>query len=154
MSLRQRALEEREKYLFAQGQAGGSAAGFRDWFDKAMALEEFAARQALDAVADRAWEAQPRKRGPDLFSLAGAPLPEAITRRALVSSEDGDDFEKVHQSFATVQDLLDDATIKEHNADRVVDAAAERRRQAETARRRAKGDLSMFLKDLADVHAV
>jgi hypothetical protein len=62
----------------------------------------------------------PRKKGPDLFSIAGYTIPEHLTRYASgfyspeddAEEEDEEAYEKVDHDFATVNDLYDDATIK------------------------------------------
>lgn len=145
---------ERKRYLEMCGTKGGSAAGFRDWIrDRS---SEDARLFPLDAMRDEAatkvWNEQPRDQGPDLFTLEGDAVPEFLTRpsRDAASGEDDAGFEKVDQKFATINDLFEDALIKMRKAAQASAASERRMQQADEARRRAGGDMSAFLRDIAD----
>jgi hypothetical protein len=154
-----------EKKLYLEGAQtnGGTAEGFRNRIRRQYEEEplKFNSRvlDALMEAATKKWQAPPRKKGPDLFSIGGLIIPETLTRPSrgvILSGEDleGDDeeelFEKIDHNFATVNDLFEDATIKLRKAAQA-GTAAERRMQAyDEARRRARKNMSAFLKDLAD----
>jgi hypothetical protein len=153
---------EKDRYLQARKEQGGTAEGFRqhclkEYKDDPVKFEKLKGEAFLEAVTKQ-WEAQPRKHGPDLFDISGQTVPKYLTRSRPTTFADGDDiesgdedkFEKVHFKYATVQDLYADATIKMRNAMRA-GAAAERLMQAaDEARRRARGKMDALLRDLAD----
>lgn len=148
---------EKEEYLEEQGTEGGTAKGFRDRIIARYGEVPDKYIEALAAVADGGWREQPRKVGPDLFSIAKMTIPEYLTRSkqhyvsaADLELEDQDEFEQVKHVYATVNDLIDDSHIKLRKAGQAAAAAEVRAKQADEARRRARGDLSKFLKDLAD----
>jgi hypothetical protein len=151
-------LRERAEYIDRCGEAGGTAAGFREYIKHRAAADPriFPVDALRDAAATKAWEAQPRKRGPDLFSINGVVIPEFLTRpkagfiAGLDDEADDDPYEKVGAAYATVNDLREDANIKMRNAIRVSAAAQERVQQADEAVRRARGALHLRIFDLAD----
>jgi hypothetical protein len=152
---------EKSRYLEGRKTEGGTAQGFRAriraQYSRDPTKFEKLVLDALMEATTKTWQAQPRKRGTDLFSIAGIAIPEFLTRP---SSEyvDGDDieddveskFEKVHHRFATVNDLYEDATIKMRKAAQSSAAAESEMRVADEARRRAKGKTSALLCELAD----
>lgn len=148
---------ERAVYLQNCGVTGGSAIGFRKWIeDRAKEDPRLFPYDGLrDEAATKTWQAQPRKSGPDLFSINGIHIPEFLTRpvKGYVEGDDLEDidlFEKVAARFATVADLIDDANIKLRNAAKASAAAEVEARTADEARRRARGDVARFLRDLKD----
>lgn len=159
-SLRELLQFEKTRYLLGRKEEGGTAEGFRqrirrqygrhpDKFD-ALVLD------ALMEAATKNWEAQPRKHGPDLFSVSGETIPEYLTRPALyVTGEDietGDEvrFEKVHQKYATANDYREDALIKMRKAAQSSAAAERQMRAVDEVFRRAKGKGNTPLQDIAD----
>lgn len=144
----------KSEYLIGCGTAGGTAAGFRDFVRRACESDPriFPVDFLRDEAATKAWQAKARTIGPDLFSLNGLALPEFLTRQksAVGFVDDEDAFEKVATTFATVNDLYEDAIIKMRNAARSSAAAEERMKQADEARRRARGLSSAFLRDIKD----
>lgn len=148
---------ERAMYLDDAGTLGGSASGFRIWVATRSAEDPklFPYEGLRDEAATKAWEEQPRQKGPDLFSINGKTVPEYLTRPAkgFVDGEDlgdSDQFEKVAAKFATVADGIDDATIKLRQAARASAAAELDMQAAEAWRRKARGDVARFLRDLKD----
>jgi hypothetical protein len=148
---------EKKLYLADQATEGGSAAGFRKRIIEKYGDEPDKYIEALAEAADRGWRQPPRKAGPGLFSIDSDAVPEYLTRpnRRYFSGDDleADDeeaFEQVDHLSATVNDQIDDAQIKLRQAARGSATAEGRAKQADEARRRAKGDVSKFLKDLAD----
>jgi hypothetical protein len=150
---------EKKKYLVAAEEAGGTAREFRKLIGEQYEADPFKfdslVLQALLEAATRTWEAKPRNRGPDLFSINEFVIPEYLTRyhRPDEGTDDDDDelqFEKVDQKFATVDDLYDDATIKMRKAAQSAAAAEEEMRAADEARRRASGNRGAYLKDIVD----
>jgi hypothetical protein len=149
---------EKLRYIEKAKQDGGSAEGFRERIRKQYAREslkyEALMLDALMEATTRAWEKPPRKRGPDLFSIAGVTVPEFLTRPARFV--DGDElhdeelFEKVSHKFATVRDLYDDATVKLRKAAQSSAAAELLMKAADEAKRRAHGKESAFLHDVMD----
>ena len=88
---------------------------------------------------------------PGLAGFANAthcyPLPDGLehgTPVFVLSAEVG-------SHYATVQDALDDATIHLRKAAQSASAAEEQMKAVDVMRRRAKGDLSKFIKDLVDI---
>jgi hypothetical protein len=155
----ERLAELKDKYLRQQKTDGGTAGGYRKFaaenIDR-LFLEKFI-WDALNEAATREWRKQPRKDGPDLFSIAGVKIPDSLTRPAkgkFITGEglddDEGDFEKVHSDFATVGDLIDDATIKLRKAAQASAAAEREARIADEALRRAHGDRDTLLKNIAD----
>ena len=149
---------EREVYLDMMGIKGGSAKGFRDWIARRHSEDPrlFPIDALRDEAANKGWQSPPRERGHDLFSLGGVPIPEFLTRSQSGFPE-GDDidettdgFEKVSARFATVNDRFEDALIKMRKAAQSSAKAEKDMQQADEARRRARGDMSAFLKDIAD----
>jgi len=150
---------ERARYLQARKREGGTASGFRDWI-RARATDDprlFPVDALRDEAATKAWESQPRKEGPDLFSVGGIAVPEFLTR-SKVGYVDGDaiaddEFEKVAAEFATVNDRYEDAVIKMRKAAQASASAEQQMKQADECRRRARGDMSALLRDIADTGA-
>jgi hypothetical protein len=91
-----------------------------------------------------------------LFSIGGFTVPEYLTRPASyatgadIEEDDEQKFEKVDFKFATVNDLFDDATIKLRKAAQSSAAAEKEMQAADEARRRARGKMSAFLRDITD----
>jgi hypothetical protein len=153
---------QRKKYLLYKERVGGDAPGFREWIkiqiDENPALFAKSVLEAWMEAATKIWQEQPRKDGPDLFSIAGYTIPEHLTRPAPGQNIEGDmgdaeqreHFEKVDQSFATVSDLIDDATIKLRKAAQSAAAAEQEMKAADEARRRAQGNRNKLLKDVRD----
>lgn len=146
------------KYLEECGSEGGTNEGFRQYARAEYAREpEWFASRVLDGVVsavNRNWSARPRKRGDDLFSIAGYVVPETLTRPSVEGGEiDFDNersFKKVHVRFATVQDLIDEGTIKTRKASQTKRAADELVSVGNEALRRAGGNRAALLKDVAD----
>jgi hypothetical protein len=129
-------LAERTRYIESCGKEGGHAAGFREWI--ANVCEEDPRLYPYEAMrneaATKAWQAQPRRRGPDLFTVAGIAIPEFLTRRGRgFTDEDDDGFE-----------------IKILKAADATAAARLQYQNYEVMLRKAGGDWSVLLKDLAD----
>lgn len=147
----------KDKYIESTEQEGGTAPGFREFVRKYYSRDKskFIAL-VLDAIMEattKKWEEQPRKTGPDLFSIADETIPEFLTRPA-AHFVDGDDdertFEKVSFKFATVRDLHLDALIKMRKAAQSSAAAERMMRAADEARRRAGGRDDVLLKTIQD----
>jgi hypothetical protein len=111
--------------------------------------------------ANRIWQRQPRKSGPDLFAIAGLVIPDHQTRPRLGVKLDGSEiieddgeresrFEKVDCFFSTVRDLYEDAMIGRVKADQQNARALLKMQAVNEARRRANGDDSVFIHTLAD----
>jgi hypothetical protein len=158
VSVAKRLREERARYLEHVGTDGGTASGFRNWV-RHRATDDptvFPIDGLRDEAATKIWESQPRHKGDDLFSIGGEDIPEFLTRPKRGEPVDGetlDDserFEKVSAKYATVADRVDDAIIKMRVAARGSAAAERQMLQADECRRRAKGRLDVFLRDLAD----
>jgi hypothetical protein len=152
---------EKKRYLEARREAGGTAEGFRKRIRNMYAREKLKFDSLmLDALMEattKQWQEKPRNKGPDLFSIGGHTVPEYLTRPAngYVSGDDIEEddevkYEKVDAAFATVNDLFDDATIKLRKAAQASTAAELEMRAADEARRRARGSMSAFLRDIAD----
>ena len=122
---------------------------------------------ALMEATTRKWQEQPRHRGPDLCEINGFTVPEYLTRptKAYFDAEppavsddaddaDDDRFNKVDKDFATVADLQDDALIKLRNAARAGTKANREMDAADEAMRRARGNASALLRDIADAPTV
>jgi hypothetical protein len=156
---------QKKQFLVGAAEAGGKAKAFRKYIGKLYSEDrDFFHKLTLDALMEAAtkkWEQQPRKHGPDLFSINGYPIPEYLTRAAFPTFDDPDEeededeeaeqFEKVDHQFATVNDLVADATIKLRKAAQSGAAAEEEMKAADHARRRARGNMAAYLRDLADV---
>jgi hypothetical protein len=106
--------------------------------------------EALMDSATRGWQAPPRKIGPDLFSILDTEVPEHLTRRPPNGSDDDDDLQKVDCHFATVSDFNEDGVIKMRKAAQSSAAAEKQMRAVDEAKRRAKGKLNVFLRDISD----
>jgi hypothetical protein len=155
---------QKKQYLLERKQTGGKAAGFREFVrGKYQDDPGYFTKLALDAVMEsttKAWERQPRRKGPDLFSIADYTIPEYLTRPTndYVSDDDLEDetesFEKVDHEFATVQDLLYDATIKLRKAAQSSAVAEREMKAVDDARRRARGNMTTLLRDIADAPVV
>jgi hypothetical protein len=154
---------EREGYLFAQKKGGGTAEGFRKRIaDKAAREPDKYRAMIIDALMEattKAWERPAKRRDPDLFCIGGVALPEFFTRPRTaadgeaieeIEGEAESAFEKVHCDFATIADAYADATIKMRKAAQSSAAAEADMRQADEARRRARGRLDARLVDLLD----
>jgi hypothetical protein len=151
---------EKDHYLQGRKEKGGTAEGFRQhcvkrYGDDPLKFEQLKGEAFLEAVT-RQWEAQPRKRGPDLFDISGQTVPEYLTRAVTfvdgedIESGDEERFEKVHFKYATVADLYADATIKMRKAAQSSAGAEHLMQVADEARRRARGVMDAKLHDLAD----
>lgn len=163
-SLKQLIAIEKKRYLLEREANGGTAEGFRTRIVKQIIGAEGTDKlkydkwmiEAVQEAATRCWQAQPRKKGPDLFRIAGLTIPETLTRpTSIVSGDDiADDdetkFEKVDYQFATVSDLFDDAMIKLRKAAQASTAANSEMNAADEARRRSKGNMAAFLREVAD----
>jgi hypothetical protein len=150
---------EKQRYIEGCKERGGTAEGFRRRIQRQYSREpakfESKVLDALMEAATKNWQAAPRRHGKDLFSIAGFPIPEFITRPAAsqVSGETLDDdeaFEKVSQKFATVADLAQDVTLKLRKAAQSAAAANELAQALDEARRRARGKEGAFLHDVMD----
>jgi hypothetical protein len=151
---------EKDRYLMQCKKTGGTAAGFRKHcvtcHDEEPAKFAKLQREAFLEAATKCWQAQPRKRGPDLFDISGITVPEYLTRSiGFVDGDDIDDeseekFEKVHYKFATVSDLYADANIKLRKAGQASAAANRLYTAADEARRRARGKMDALLSALHD----
>lgn len=155
---------QKKVFLVGTKEIGGKAKGFRRHIGQRYSDDrEFFNKLVFDALMEAAtknWEQQPRKHGPDLFSINGHPIPEYLTRAAFPGFDDPDEeededeeaeqFEKVDHQFATVNDLVADATIKLRKAAQSGAAAEEEMKAADVARRRARGNMTAYLRDLAD----
>jgi hypothetical protein len=159
MSLKDYLGVEKKRYLEECKAFGGTAEGFRDRVRSRYAagpdeFNKFVLDSLMEATTKR-WQAPPRDTGTDLFSIGGLVIPEHLTRPAasFVTGEDvenDDRFEKVDAAFATVNDLVDDATIKLRKAAQSSAAAERKMKAADEARRRARGNMSTLLSDIAD----
>jgi len=150
------------QYLERQKQEGGTAAGWRVYALEQLHREPerlslYTEELILNGLTKK-WREPPRKRGPDLFSIADYTIPETLTRVAKHQIADGDEietddedvFEKVDHRYATVADLIDDSNIKLRKAAQSSARANACAIAADFARKRAKGDLHVFLRDIAD----
>jgi hypothetical protein len=157
-TLRDLLTAEKLRYLDGGREMGGTAQGFRDYVREQIRREPLKYTSlAIDAVMEattRNWERSPRKHGADLFAIGGQTIAEALTRRSPGAvGDDPDDeegFEKVLSIYATVADLREDAVIKLRKAAQASTAAERLMKVADEAIRRAHGDLSARLRDLAD----
>lgn len=158
---------EKKRFLVGAQEVGGKAKGFRRHVSELYNKDPgFFVRLTLDALMEAAtkkWEAQPRKRGPDLFAIGGYPIPEYLTRPSFEVRDDvepddeeeeseEEQFEKVDQQYATVNDLYADATIKLRKAAQSGAAAEQEMRAADDARRRARGNMAAYLRDITDAN--
>ena len=151
---------EKKRYLEERAAAGGTAAGFRERVRASYQADQMKyVALVLDAVmesATKTWQQAPRKRGPDLFCVAGQTIPEYLTRPASfvtgddIEHDDEEKFEKVDAKFATISDLFDDATIKMRKAAQSSAAAETEMKAADEARRRARGNMAALLREIAD----
>lgn len=150
---------ERELYLEKRKQHGGDAAGFRKWIINRYGEEPDKYLEALAAAADKGWRQRPREVGDDLFSIKDMKVAQYLTRpkSGAVEGDDIEDdedtgtvFQKVHCKYATVADLEADATIKLRKAAQSSASAERKMKQVDEARKRARGDVSKFIRDLAD----
>jgi hypothetical protein len=152
-------LKERAIYIDGCQEDGGTAEGFRQHILQARKEDpqQFDKRaiEALLEATDKAWQHSPRQDGEDLFSIAGVVIPEHLTRpkTSFVSGEELDDensFEKVSSNFATVNDAYEDAIIKMRKAAEASSAAVRKMKMVDEARKRSKGNMTIFLRDIAD----
>lgn len=151
---------EKKRYLELCQESGGTAPGYREHIcalaNKDPMLFKTWQMDALMEAATKKWQAPPKKHGPDLFSIAGEEIPEHLTRPS--SSFDGQDidkddehaFEKVDANYATVNDLEEDSIIKMRKAAQASAAAERQMKIKDEAKRRAKGNMNAFLRDIAD----
>jgi hypothetical protein len=151
---------EKKKYLVLCQEDGGTAPGYREHISSLASKDPMLFKawqmEALMEAATKKWQSPPRKHGPDLFSIAGEEIPEHLTRPS--SDFDGQDidedderaFEKVDTDYATVDDLFQDALIKMRKAAQSSAAAEQKMKLANEAKRRAKGNIGAFLRDIAD----
>lgn len=160
-SLRELLQFEKTRYLDNRKEQGGTAEGYRqrirrqysrhpDKFD-ALVLD------ALMEAATKNWQSQPRKHGPDLFSVSGETIPEFLTRPTTtfltgedIETEDEGRFEKVHQKYATANDYREDVMIKMRKAAQSSAAAERQMRAVDEVFRRAKGKGNTPLREIAD----
>lgn len=161
MSLRDYLGGEKKRYLEECKTFGGTADGFRERVRAQYAagpdqFNKYVLDSLMEATTKR-WQTPPRDTGSDLFSIGGLVIPEHLTRPSalFVTGEDVEDdeesrFEKVDAAFATVNDLVDDATIKLRKAAQSSAAAERKMKAADEARRRARGNMSMLLSEIAD----
>jgi hypothetical protein len=148
---------EKQKYLEEQAEHGGTAEGFRlrmrgQYESDPLKFGAYILDALMQAVTKK-WQDSPRNTGPDLFSIAKVSIPEVLTRTAAGWYEGDDEeekFEKVLQTFGTVNDLFEDAQIKMRKAAQSSAAAERQMRQVDEARRRSKGRMDTFLRDVAD----
>lgn len=162
-SLRELLQFEKTRYLLSRKEEGGTAEGFRQRIRRQYGRYpdkfESLVLDALMEAATKNWEMQPRKHGPDLFSISDDIVPEYLTRPAMfVTGEDiesGNEirFEKVHQKYATANDYREDALIKMRKAAQSSAAAERQMRAVDEAFRRAKGKGNTPLRDIADANA-
>jgi hypothetical protein len=154
------------QYLEVRKEEGGTAAGWRDFALKKLEEEkETLAAYKTELIVYglmKKWRDRPRTLGPDIFSIAGVPIPEFVTRTARgVDYADGDDiesedevkFEKVDHRYATVNDLMEQTDIFLVNAARVAARASLFVNARDAAFKRARGDRNVLLRDLADSSA-
>jgi hypothetical protein len=153
---------ERKKYLELCQEDGGTANGFREHIvvlsQKDPTRFQLWQFEALMEAVTKKWQTPPRKHGPDLFSINGEEIPEHLTRPSSkwgadanqIDEDDERAFEKVDTNYATVDDLFQDALIKMRKAAQSSASAERKMRIADEARRRAKGKMKAFLRDIAD----
>jgi hypothetical protein len=153
---------ERKKYLELCQEDGGTANGFREHItvlsQKDPAKFKLWQFEALMEAVTKKWQMPPKKHGPDLFSINGEEIPEHLTRPSSKLGVDADQidedderaFEKVDANYATVDDLFQHALIKMRKAAQSGAAAERKMKIADEARRRAKGKMKAFLRDIAD----
>lgn len=154
---------EKKLYLEQQKEKGGTASGFRARIRDAYKTEKLKydglILDALMEAATKKWEAQPRKKGPDLFSFGNVVVPEYLTRpvSGYATGEDVEDgeeaeqaFEKVDQRYATVQDYADDVNVKLRKHAEAGAAVALQARGVDVARRKAGNNMMTRLADVAD----
>jgi hypothetical protein len=147
---------QKEAYLHQREHHGGTAEGFRERIRALYASDPaYYNAKMLDALMEattKKWEQEPRKRGPDLFSFNGYSIPEHLTRPVYGEEGDVDEkaFEKLHQQYASLQDLFDDATIKLRVGARSLSVAEEQMQAVDYGRRKARGDMRKLLRDIKD----
>jgi hypothetical protein len=153
---------EKKQYLTEQKIKGGSATGFRKRIIDKYGPVPDKYLEALAEASDRAWRVKPRRKSPDLFSIGGFDLPEYLTRAVaeFFTGEDTEDdeaaggtaaaFEQVDLEYATVADLREHAQIHLRKAAQASSKANDEAKAADEAFRRAKGNLSKRLRELAD----
>jgi hypothetical protein len=150
------------QYLEKRKEDGGTASGWRSFgmgsLKRDPALLALYSDELILMALTKKWQEPPRKRGPDLFSMAGYVVPDTLTRISKTEFADGDDieedvenkFEKVDHRYATVNDLIADSNIKLRKAAQSSARANACAIAADVALKRAKGDLNVFLRDIAD----
>jgi hypothetical protein len=163
---------QKKAYILSARTDGGKARGFRKYIAGRMKADPgYFEKLMFDAwmeAATKNWERQSRRRGPDLFSINDYTIPEFLTRPATPKDDEAEaeaeaeaddteaeaateeEYEKVDQKYATVNDLYADATIKLRNAARAGAVAEDEMKAADEARRRAQGRLEAFLRDVTD----
>jgi hypothetical protein len=150
---------DRDTYLNEQKQSGGTAAGYRERIKEKGDGYKDLLQEGLLISATAIWEEQPRRKGPDLFSIAGMAIPSRLTRLRIrpedeeaESEEPGDEdkFEKVSTEFATAYDYEQDWIIHMRKSVEAAAAAAEQGRIVDEIRRRAKGKMDTPLRDIKD----
>lgn len=151
---------ERKRYLEACEEEGGTARGYREHITGLKAKDPMLFRswehEALMEAATKKWETPPRKKGIDLFSINGVEIPEHLTRTTSVKvemegeEEEEEGFEKVDAYYATVNDLQEDAIIGMRNAARASAAAERKMKTVDEAKRRAKWQMDVLLRNISD----
>ena len=152
---------EKEIYLDTCDEDGGTAEGFRRHVLKVQDDDPLQFNKRLTEIlmeaSTKAWQARPRIHGPDLFSFNGIPIPTHLTtpnrghvNADEIESDDETRFRKVSAKYATVQDYHDSATIHSRKAAEAGAAVAREWRGVDEALSRANGDMSVFLRDIAD----
>lgn len=159
-SLRELLQFEKTRYLESKREEGGTAEGFRQrirrQYNRSPDKFDSLVLDALMEAATKNWEQQPRKSGPDLFSIGSDTVPEFLTRPSLYAT--GEDiagdvesrFEKVHQKYATIDDYREDALIKMRKAAQSSAAAERQMRAVDEALQRAKGKSATPLREVID----
>lgn len=154
--------KQKRIYIRSQETGGATAPGFRAYVEAQRAENpDFFAKLYMDALAisaTKTWQNQPRKEGPDLFSVAGYTYAEHLTRMAAgyvpdpdkPIDENDENFEKVDKDFATIQDAYDDAMIKMRAGAQTVARAERQMKATDMALRRARGNRGAKLADHKD----
>jgi hypothetical protein len=160
-SIREVLNKQRAIYLEKCEEDGGTAGGFRDYIAKWQAKDPLLLEkwkfEALMEATTLAWQAPPKKRGDDLFSISDVEVHSHITRPIVeyangeeIEAEKEDAFEKVSCNFATIHDWFQEWQIKVRKAAQSSAAAEKQAKGIDEARKRAKGDMTVLLRDVAD----